>query len=63
MNALTEILIDIARSQQVINYGITEIYQAINEHRERCEDGADAQSLPEGLLGPDDGAQDHRGST
>ncbi len=63
MNSLAEILIEITRSQQVINYGTTEIHQAVYECGGRSEDGADAQLLPEMLLGPDDGAQGNRGST
>ncbi len=63
MSALTDILIDITRSQQVINYGTTEIRQALHDCGGRSEAGAHAQLLPEVLLGPATRAQGDRGTT
>ena len=60
---LIDVLIDIARSQQVINYGTTEIRPGLHVGGGRSEAGAHAQLLPEMLLGPATRAQGDRGTT
>jgi len=56
MSQLTDVLIDIARSQQVIKYGTTDLHQAIHDCGGSGETGAHARNDIESKLGPDTGS-------
>lgn len=57
MSGLIKTLVEIARTQKGVDYGVTEIYQTLDNSRERSQTGGDEKLPLKDILGLSDGTE------